>query len=195
MKIIKTAIFMISFSFFTCVHGPEDKGHSHHHNHVTGQEHPIDQNLTIGKTLNAHRYSDIYFSAQPSDADFALIKSQGFKTIVNLRMAQENEYTEVSEKALVESLGLNYEHIPADPHKPLTDEFIDKVSSAVKKHRGSGKILIHCSSGNRVGMWLGGHFHKDHKLSKEKSLNLAKKLGLTNDPVISKVKDYLKKQP
>ena len=66
------------------------------------------------------------------------------------------------------------------------------MTTAVKKHRKKGKVLIHCASGNRVGVWLGGHFHKDHGFSKEESLALAKKLGLTQEQAIANVKKYLK---
>ncbi|NRA65665.1 MAG: hypothetical protein HRU19_14345 [Pseudobacteriovorax sp.] len=152
----------------------------------------IEQQITIGKNLKASRYAEIYFSPQPSDEDILELKAQGFTKIINLRRSEEGDYKESSERKAASRAGLAYTHIPTNPKIPITDEFIDKVTSVVKKHRGSGKILIHCSSGNRAGMWAGGHFHKDHNVSKQESLNLAKRLGLTKKPAIENVEAYLK---
>lgn len=153
---------------------------------------PIEQNLKIGNELTAHRYKDLYFSAQPSDNDFKQLKEQGFSAIVNLRLPNEGKYDAASEKKTVEGLGLKYVHIPMDSKDELTDSSISNITSAVVKSMGNGKVLIHCSSGNRVAMWLGGHFHKDHGFSKSQSMEIAKMLGLTKQPAIEKVDKYLK---
>lgn len=152
---------------------------------------PIEQNLTIGDSLKAQRFKDLYFSPQPSDKDFKKLKDQGFAAIVNLRLPKEGEYSVESDKKMAESLGLKYVHVPMDSKMDLTDESISEITSAVVKSRGNGKVLVHCSSGNRVGMWLGGHFYKDHGFSKSQSLEIAEKLGLTKKTAISKVEKYL----
>ncbi|MFK7825190.1 MAG: sulfur transferase domain-containing protein [Oligoflexales bacterium] len=183
-------IFVLTvFSFLTllaCEHGK-------HHHHGGGGRHPIGQNVKIGKSLVANHYSDIYFSGQPSDSDLQLLKKQGFIAVINLRRSQEDQYLEKNERQKVAELGLKYENLPINPGQAISDNFIDSVTLLVKKHRGSGKILIHCSSGNRVGMWLGGHFYKDHKFSKQESMDLAIRLGLKKEKAIEKVENYLKK--
>ena len=199
MNVFKITIFSFALTL-ACEHGAHKKhehGHEHgKHEHKHGKgggQYPISQDVKIGKSLVAQRYSDIYFAGQPSDADLELLKKQGFTAVINLRQAQEQAYLEKDERKKVAELGLSYENLPTNPGESITDNFIDSVTSLVKKHRGSGKILIHCSSGNRVGMWLGGHFHKDHKFSKEESLDLALKLGLKKEKAIEKVKIYLDK--
>jgi uncharacterized protein (TIGR01244 family) len=163
------------------------------HNHLEAalKSRPAESDLKIGDSLVARRYSDIYFSAQPTDADFQALKKQGFAAVINLRQSTEKDYSETKDRAKVEALGFTYKNIPTDSSQPITDEFIAQVTSAVKASRGKGKVLVHCSSGNRVAMWLGGHFHKDHGFSKKESLELAKKLGLNKQSAIERVETYL----
>jgi uncharacterized protein (TIGR01244 family) len=173
----------------SCSHSTETSPNKIEHD---SHKHPIEQNLKIGHNLKAHRYSNLYFSAQPSTKDWASLKEQGFKTVINLREPNEENYDEKIEKKILKRQGITYINIPTPKKNPVTDRFIDDVTTAVKKNRPNGKVLIHCSSGNRVGMWLGGHFHKDHGLSKKESLELAQKLGLNKPNAIEKVKSYLK---
>jgi hypothetical protein len=75
---------------------------------------------------------------------------------------------------------MNYYNIPFDSKNAMIDYYIMTVTSKVMKHKDEGKMLTPCSSKNKVALWLGAHFKKDHKFSNEKSLRLAKILGLTN---------------
>jgi len=146
------------------------------------------ENITIGESLNANRFSNIYFSGQPKKKDLLRLKEQGFKTIINLRGPKE--YDENVERQLISEEGLSYYNIPFYADANLSDEYIQKVTQTVMKHRKDGKLLIHCSAGDRVGVWLAGHFYKDHKFSQDKSLEMAKKLGLNNPQAITKVRNY-----
>ena len=154
-------------------------------------QHPIKNNTTIGKSLNANQYDNIYFSGQPSAEDFRQLKKQGFVHIINLRGSSEGLYREKIEIKQVKEAKLQYSHIPFSMSEKLNDDFISKVTASVKKHRKRGKTLIHCGSGTRVAVWLGGHFHKDHKLSKTESIDLAKKLGLPDGKAEKMLRDYL----
>lgn len=149
----------------------------------------VEENISIGVNLNAHRYADIYFSGQPSLLDIRNLKKQGFTHIINFR--ESSEYDEKSERRLAKSLGMNYTQVPFNGKKPLTDSYIDSVTKAVKAHRSEGKTLVHCGSGNRVGVWVGGHFYKDHKYSKKQSVIMAKKMGMKHEKPLLKLQDYL----
>lgn len=149
----------------------------------------MQSDIAITKSLSATRYSNLYFSGQPSAQDYSSLAEQGFKTVINLR--SPDEYNEAEEKQTLQELNVNYYNIAFKGSDQLDDQFIDQVTEAVKKHRGEGKILIHCSSGNRVGIWLAGHFHKDHGYSKDKSLATAKQLGLNKPGAIKKAEQYL----
>lgn len=144
---------------------------------------------TIGEDLNAHKFKSIFFSGQPSDADFKKLKEQGFTHIVNLR--RETEYDERSEQKLVKSLGMTYSHHPFPLDMKIDDKYVDKVTDSVVKYRQRGKTLVHCSSGNRVGIWLGAHFKKDHGDSKEEAYERAEGMGLTKEVAKKSLKQYL----
>lgn len=175
MKAIAAVVFGILF--VGCVH-------SH-----GGDEDKIGRDLTIGKSLKSNRYANLYFSGQPQPGDFPDLKEQGFSTVINLRAG--TEYDEGKEEVLVENLGMTYYNIPFSGGSELDDGFIEAVTQKIMKHRGEGKVLVHCSSGNRVGIYLGGHFYKDHKYSREESVEVAKKLGLTNPGALRKLEKYL----
>ena len=49
----------------------------------------------------------------------------------------------------------------------ITNEYVEMITSKVMKHRKDRKILIHCSLGNRVAIWLGA-YKKNHKFSNKK---------------------------
>jgi protein tyrosine phosphatase (PTP) superfamily phosphohydrolase (DUF442 family) len=55
----------------------------------------------------------LYRGGQPSDKGFQLLKERGIKTIINLRM--END-----ESGVVGQLGMNYVHIPIEDVRPWT---------------------------------------------------------------------------
>lgn len=143
----------------------------------------------IGESLKAHNYNDIYFSGQPTDKDFEELKEQGFTHIVNLR--RETEYDERSEEKLVKKLGLKYSHHPFPLDLKVDGAYVNEVTKSVVKYRKAGKTLVHCSSGNRVGIWIGAHFFKDHGYSKEKAYERAEGLGLTKEGAKRALREYL----
>ena len=58
---------------------------------------------------------NIYISGQPDKESFTKLKSEGVTTIINLRTPSEMdnwEYVPFDEKAVVDSLGLEYIYIP-----------------------------------------------------------------------------------
>jgi protein tyrosine phosphatase (PTP) superfamily phosphohydrolase (DUF442 family) len=145
-----------------------------------------DKEYIIGKTLKTHRDGNLLLSRQPTDKELKDLKDDGVKTVINLR--SKTEYNEKSERDFLQSSGIKYINIP---FTKLSDSYIDQVTKAVVENRKNGKVLIHCSRGSRIGIWLGGHFYKDHSYSKEKSLETAKELGLTKSAAIEKVEEYL----
>jgi uncharacterized protein (TIGR01244 family) len=86
-------------------------------------------------------------AGQPSSAGLARLKELGFRTVVNLRVEGENGY--VDEKAILEAQGLRYVHVPLTA-ATLSDADVQAVR-AVLDDAAAGPVLIHCTSGNRVG--------------------------------------------
>lgn len=145
----------------------------------------------ITKGLTGHNYGKIYFSAQPSEESFGELKESGFAAVINMREKKEKDYSESWERAIVKKQGLAYYNIPFSMKDKMTDSYIDSVTSKIKKHLKNGKVLVHCSSGNRVGVWIGAHFLKDHAYSKEKAMDVAKELGLNKKKAQQKLQSYL----
>ncbi len=148
--------------------------------------------VEIGQSLAAKKYSNIYFSSQPKVSDFNALQNEEFVLVVNLR--EPEEHNESAEKNAVKNAGMAYANVPFPASAGLNDALIESVTTVVMKHRKAGKILIHCSTGNRSGVWAGGHFHKDHGSSKKESIAIAKKLGVNKPEAMEKLKTYLSKK-
>jgi uncharacterized protein (TIGR01244 family) len=99
---------------------------------------------------------NIYISGQPEEESFTKLKSEGVTTVINLRTPSEmdnREYVPFDEKAVVDSLGLEYIHIPlGGTDFPYTNEALLKFADAVDK--AEGKVLLHCTVARRASnMW------------------------------------------
>lgn len=152
----------------------------------------IGEKITIVGKLEGSKYKNVYFSGQPKNTDYKKLSEAGFKTVINLR--DKSEYKEDVESWLVEKkYKMNYVNIPFKSDMELSDGYVEEVTAAIRKHMKEGKVLLHCSTGNRVGAFLAAHFYKDHKMSKEDSFNMAKRLGLEKEGAIKKVENYFSK--
>lgn len=100
----------------------------------------------ITKIFSAQTY---WIGPQPTESDLGELKKAGVRTIVNLRPAPELKY---DERKAVESLGMQYVHIPITPASLKiadVDAFIETLASP-----NSGQVFVHCASNNRAGaMW------------------------------------------
>jgi len=80
----------------------------------------------------------------------AALAAEGFKSVINLRLASEPGVAE--EAAVVENAGLTYIHLPMDPMAPeasTAEQFLQAIANPAHQ-----PAYIHCASANRVGaMW------------------------------------------
>lgn len=86
---------------------------------------------------------------RPSPEDFASAARQGTRTVINL--CPPSEPCPYDEPTLVASLGMRYVNIPVAGAAGLTRENVEALDSALRE---SGKTLLHCASGNRIGALL-----------------------------------------
>jgi uncharacterized protein (TIGR01244 family) len=81
------------------------------------------------------------------------LKADGFKSVINLRLASEAGADIEGNQAKAKALGLNYFHLPlsgASPDPKIVDQFLGIVST-----KANQPVYIHCGSANRVGaVWL-----------------------------------------
>ena len=103
--------------------------------------------MTLAIPNAAEPLPGLLTGGQPTEEQFSQAKHLGFKSIVNRRGVGEPG-TDTA-PALMDTLGLDYVHIPiSGPHDISVDkakalsEALDKVSTPA---------IVHCASGNRVG--------------------------------------------
>ncbi len=117
---------------------------------------------------------EIAIAGQPSEADIQGAQDAGFRTIVNLRPADEPGANE-NEERLVEHTGLNYAAIPISPDT-IDDATVERYMQAVKSD-GAAPVLVHCKSGGRAGMLTLLHLAIDNGWSLENTLQYGKAHG------------------
>jgi len=87
---------------------------------------------------------------QPTVAQIASLKQEGFRTIVNLR--EPSEYDAAAEEAAAKEHGLTYVNIPVKKDAPKAEQ-VDVFLKLVKEARPP--VFIHCATANRVAaFWM-----------------------------------------
>lgn len=106
------------------------------------------------------------------------LKRDGFKTVVNMRLASEPGANIEQSQAAAMALGLHYVHlpfVPAAPNPAVVDAFLATMADPAIQ-----PVYVHCASANRVGaMWLAKRVLQD-AYSLEQATAEARAIGLTN---------------
>lgn len=119
---------------------------------------PLPQKLDVeGFQAVLASTGDVYVGGQPSREALDWLKSEGVTTVVNLRTQPEMDNRSrvpYDEAAALESLGLEYVHIPlGGEDAPYTPEALARFAEAVDA--AEGKVLLHCTVGWRAShMWV-----------------------------------------
>jgi len=109
------------------------------------------------------------------------LAKDGFKSVINLRMASEANANIELNAAHARSLGLNYVHIPfnaAQPEPRVLEQFLAAIAN-----KANQPAYVHCGSANRVGaVWLVKRVLQDG-WTIEKATEEAKLIGLRSEPL------------
>ena len=89
-------------------------------------------------------------AGQPDQAALAVFSENGYVAIIDMRGAREDRG--MDEKAVVESLGMDYVLLPIASEDDISFENAKKLDDLLAVYEGP--VLIHCGSGNRVGALL-----------------------------------------
>ena len=135
---------------------------------------------------------DFCTGAQPRPEHFAMLKSRGVKTVLNLRTPGEHRADE--EKAAVEAAGMTYVNIPVNYRNPTdadVEAFLKVTDDPAKR-----PMFVHCTAAIRVGaFWLIRRVARDG-LSWDAALAEAKTVGLVEAPHLEEfAKAYLASHP
>lgn len=138
------------------------------------------------------RVENVLFAGQPTQAGFRLLAKRGVTVIINLRPEVEMERTmEFDEPALVESLGMEYVHIPMTPTTFSADdvERLRVVMNRPAKIPGEQpSFIIHCRSSNRCGGLWAAFLHEFYPFEESEAIEYGKLAGLGSDSMIEATK-------
>lgn len=135
---------------------------------------------------------DVLFAGQLTEEGFGLLAERGVKVIVNLRPDAELQRAgDFDEAALVESLGMEYVHIPMTPTTFSSDDVaqlqaVMNRSGAIPAERF--RIVIHCRSSNRCGGLWAAFLHENYRFKESKAIEYGKLAGLRSESMIEATK-------
>ncbi len=122
--------------------------------------------------------TDFCTGGQPRPEAFAALKSNGVRSVLNLRTP--GEYREPDERAAAEQAGLKYFNLPVvytDPRDEQVTEFLRLSDDPANR-----PMFIHCTAAIRVGaFWLIRRVVRDG-WTWDAAIAEARKVGLVNAP-------------
>lgn len=122
---------------------------------------------------------------------FAALAADGFRSVINLRLASEPGVAE--EAAFVEAAGLIYIHLPMDGNAP--DEAVAEAFLEAVAHPAHQPAYVHCASANRVGaVWAIKRVVRDG-WTRERALDEAQAIGLKSPTMLAYVHRVLDARP
>jgi len=117
------------------------------------------------------------------------LAKDGFKSVINLRLASEANANIELNAAHAKSLGLNYIHIPfsgAKPDPAVVDRFLAAIAD-----KANQPVYVHCASATRVGaVWLVKRVLQDG-WPVDKATAEARLIGLGNPALEKFALDYI----
>lgn len=117
----------------------------------------------------------VLIGGQPDEAALRQAADAGIQAVVNLR--GEGEQDEFDEGRLVSELGMEYYWLPISGPGDLVPENVqafDEILDAI----GDRPVLMHCSSGNRVGAMFALHAGTHQGMDVEAAIERGRAHGL-----------------
>jgi len=98
------------------------------------------------------RLSDrIATAGQPTEKQLAAVAKAGFEAVVNLAL-HDTEHALPDEKGVIESLGMDYAHIPVVWERPTEDD-LDRFFHTMDRYRDRS-VFVHCVANARVSVFM-----------------------------------------
>jgi len=148
-------------------------------------------NFSLLEGSTGYAGSSVGFGGATQASAMPWLKSEGFATVINLRLASEDGATVERSQAAATAIGMKYVHLPFDPHSPapnLMDNFISAVGE-----KSNQPVYIHCHSATRAAaLWMISRVQKDG-WAFDDAANEAKLIAEKPDESIAFASTYLKK--
>lgn len=116
----------------------------------------------------------ILVGGQPKPDQLETVQQLGYRTIINLRTAEEADNTDPEQ---VRALGMTYVAFPIQGSADLTEAKARAFAEALEA--AERPVMVHCSSGNRVGGLFAMKAHYVDGLSPREALEVGKQAGVT----------------
>ena len=111
---------------------------------------------------------------QPEASAWSTLSAQGVTTVINLR--PQGEMGERDEASEVTRAGMVYRQIPVADAGDITEAKARELWTLLQQNKGD--VLVHCSSGNRVGALLAVGAATAGGMAPEAALDLGRRAGL-----------------
>jgi len=121
------------------------------------------------------------------------LKKEGYVSVINLRLANEQGVDIDAARAAAQTAGLKYIHLPfnaASPDPKVVSDFLAAVAD-----KGNQPVFIHCGSANRVGaVWMIKRVLQDGWMV-DRAQTEAEAIGLTSPQLVAFATTYIKEHP
>jgi uncharacterized protein (TIGR01244 family) len=117
------------------------------------------------------------------------LKADGFRSIINLRVASERGANVDENRARAEALGLTYVHIPVDMSN-LDPSSIDRFLEAVQRPENQ-PVFLHCGSASRVGAMMIAKRVLLDGWDIDAAVEEARRIGMRGDALEKFARDYI----
>ena len=126
---------------------------------------------------------------QPTEEQLKQLATEGFKSVVNLRIPGEEEQplSPDEEGVRVRSLGMQYLHIPVSK-KAMQLEQVDSFRQEIR--RLPEPVFVHCHLGKRAGALVMMHTACEAGMSGDQTLERAEQMGFECD--VPQLREFVK---
>ena len=132
----------------------------------------------------------IVTGGQPTAEHLVALKGAGGDVVLDLREPMEQRPYRTPDA--VRAAGLEYVNIPFG-HGAISDATFEAALRTVRQLGGQKRVLVHCSSGSRVGAALIPYLMLDQGFEEEDAINEAMRIGTRNAGLLEQALDYARR--
>ncbi len=146
---------------------------------------PLEIKVFDGEIRGLWRDGRVFIGGQPDETALARFREMGVTAVVNLRSTAEvndRERVPFDEAAVVDSLGMEYVHIPlgGDDH-PYTPQAVDRLAGVLKHH--GGPVLVHCTVAWRASYMWSAYLVREQGFTLEAAMARGKAMAIGTLPI------------
>jgi len=132
----------------------------------------------------------IVTGGQPTAEHLVALKGAGGDVVLDLREPMEPRPYRTPDA--VRAAGLEYVNIPFG-QGDIRDATFEAALRTVRQLAGRKRVLVHCSSGSRVGAALVPYLMLDQAFEEEDAINEAMRIGTRNAGLLEQALDYARR--